>query len=98
MKICVTCDRCDGTGKIFSLELTGTAKALSTRSPMTAREVHEKLGGDDSGVKVNAVNNRLARLVKLGVATVAQKNGKVKLYLRVRTSRGNQQPTNTLQP
>lgn len=56
---------------------------------MAAREVHEKLGGVDSGVKVTAVNNRLARLVKLGVATVAHKNGKVKLYLRVRTSRGD---------
>lgn len=98
MKICVTCERCGGTGKIDSHALTETAKALSTRVPMTASEVHAKLGGDTSGVKVNAVNNRLAQLVEIGVATVAQKNGKVKLYLRVRTSRGNQQPTNTLQP
>lgn len=96
MKICVTCDRCSGKGIIFSPELTATAEALSTHGPMAASEVHAKLGGEKTGVRVTAINNRLVRLVELGVATVARKNGKVKLYLRTRTGRGANRPMNLL--
>lgn len=74
----VICHHCHGSGRIALSGVMQATLDVLTRDPQPTQEVARKLG--DQFVKASAINNRLAHIQSLGLAS-SEKRGKV-LYWR----------------